>query len=202
MKLYYSPAACSLAPHIALREAGLSFHLEKVDLKTGRTAGDADYARINPKGYVPALQFDDGSTLTEVAAILQWIADEAPHTHLAPAAGTMARYRLIEWLNFIATEIHRNMGALFQADLPEATRNHLTATLARRLDYTQQQLGSRPFLTGEQFTVADAYLYVVLNWARWVKFDLARWPRLAEFNARVAARPAVQAALKVEGLVK
>lgn len=202
MKLYYSPAACSLAPHIALREAGLNFGLEKVDLKTKKTAADADYLRVNPKGYVPALQFDDGSMLTEVAAILQWIADEVPDKHLAPAAGTMERYRLIEWLNFIATEVHRNMGTLFKAELPEATRSAVAETLTRRLDYVQQQLGSKPFLMGEHFTVADAYLFVVLNWSRWVKFDLAPWPRLGEFTARAAARPGVQAALKAEGLVK
>jgi len=202
MKLYYSPAACSLAPHIALREAGLTFSLDKVDLKTKKTAAEADFTRVNPKGYVPALQFDDGATLTEVAAILQWIADEVPEKHLAPAAGTMERYHLIEWLNFIATEVHRNMGALFKPELPESMRTWLTETLTRRLDFVQQQLGAKPFLMGEHFTVADAYLFVVLGWARWVKFDLSPWARLGEFTARVAARPAVQAALKAEGLLK
>jgi glutathione S-transferase len=202
MKLYYSPAACSLAPHIALREAGLTFGLEKVDLKTKKTAADADYLRVNPKGYVPALQFDDGTTLTEVTAILQWIADQVPDKHLAPAAGTMERYHLIEWLNFIATEVHRNMGALFKPELPEATHTWLADTLTRRLDYVQQQLGGKLHLMGEHFSVADAYLFVVLSWARWVKFDLTPWPKLGELAARVAARPAVQAALKAEGLVK
>jgi len=202
MKLYYSPAACSLAPHIALREAGRTFSLEQVDLKTGRTAGDADFARINPKGYVPALQFDDGSVLTEVAAILQWIADEAPQRQLAPAAGTLARYRLIEWLNFIASELHKNLGALFRPDLPQATREMLTGTAARRLDFVQRELGGKPYLMGETFTVADAYLFTVLHWSRWVKFDLAPWGRLQEYLARVAARPAVQAALQAEGLVR
>jgi glutathione S-transferase len=202
MKLYYSPAACSLAPHIALREAGLAFGLEKVDLKTKKTADDADYTRVNPKGYVPALQFDDGTALTEVAAILQWVADEAPEKHLAPAAGTMERYHLIEWLNFIAMELHRPMGALFKPDLPEATRAALSETLTRRLDYLQQQLGSKPYLMGTHFTVADGYLFNVLNWARWVKFDLAPWGGLVELVARVSARPAVQAALKAEGLIK
>lgn len=202
MKLYYSPAACSLAPHIALREAGLTFGLEKVDLKSKKTAGEADYTRINPKGFVPALQFDDGTTLTEVAAILQWIADEVPEKHLAPAAGTMERYHLIEWLNYIAMEVHRPMAGLFKPELPEATRAALTETLTRRLDYAQQQLGARPYLMGEHFTVADAYLFTVLNWARWVKFDLAPWPRLVEYAARVSARPAVQATLKAEGLIK
>jgi glutathione S-transferase len=202
MKLYYSPAACSLAPHIALREAGLAFGLEKVDLKTKKTEGEADYTRVNPKGYVPALQFDDGSALTEVAAILQWVADEAPDKNLAPAAGTMERYHLVEWLNFIAMELHRPMGALFKPDLPEATRSALSETLTRRLDYLQQQLGSKPYLMGAHFTVADGYLFNVLNWSRWVKFDLAPWGGLVEFVARVSARPAVQAALKAEGLIK
>jgi glutathione S-transferase len=202
MKLYYSPAACSLAPHIALAESGLSFSLEKVDLKTKKTAGDADYTRVNPKGYVPALQFDDGSTLTEVAAILQWIADEVPDKHLAPSAGTMERYRLIEWLNYVAMELHRPMAGLFKPELPETTRAALTETLTRRLDYAQQQLGAKAYVMGEHFTVADAYLFTVLNWARWVKFDLAPWTRLVDFVTRVSARPAVQAALKAEGLIK
>jgi glutathione S-transferase len=202
MKLYYSPAACSLAPHIALREAGLAFGLEKVDLKTRKTADDADYTRVNPKGYVPALQFDDGTTLTEVAAILQWVADEAPERHLAPAAGTMERYHLIEWLNFIAMELHRPMGSLFKPDLPEATRAALSETLTRRLDYLQQQLGSKPYLMGTHFTVADGYLFNVLSWSRWVKFDLAPWAGLVDYVARVSARPAVQAALQAEGLIK
>ena len=202
MKLYYSPAACSLAPHIALREAGLAFGLEKVDLKTKKTAGDADYLRINPKGYVPALQFDDGTLLTEGVAMMQWIADEVPDKHLAPPAGTMERYHLIEWLNFIAMELHRPMGALFRPDLPEATRNAFVDTLTRRLDYLQQQLGAKPYLMGERFSVADGYLFTVLNWSRWVKFDLAPWSGLVEFVARVAARPQVQAALEAEGLIK
>jgi glutathione S-transferase len=202
MKLYYSPAACSLAPHIALREAGLAFGLEKVDLKTKKTAGDADYTRVNPKGYVPALQFDDGSTLTEVAAILQWVADEAPDKHLAPAAGTMESYHLIEWLNFIAMELHRPLGALFKPDLPEATRAALSETLIRRLDYLQQQLGSKPYLMGAHFTVADGYLFNVTNWAAPTQIDLSPYPNLLAWRARVAARPAVQAALKAEGLIK
>ena len=202
MKLYYSPAACSLAPHIALREAGLAFGLEKVDLKTKKTERDADYLRVNPKGYVPALQFDDGTVLTEIPAILQWVADEVPEKQLVPAAGTMDRYHMVEWLNFIATEVHRYMSALFRPDLPEATRTWLVETLTRRLDYVQQQLAARPYLTGEHYSVADGYLFVVLNWARWVKFDLAPWSRVVDLVARVTARPQVQAALKAEGLVK
>lgn len=202
MKLYYSPGACSLSPHIALREAGLTFSIEKVNLKTHRTESDTDFLRINPKGYVPALQFDDGSVLTEGPAIVQWIADEAPATHLAPAAGTMERYRLIEWLNFISTEVHKSMGALFTPDLPESVRGATIEKIGKRLDYIEQQLGSKPHLMGEHFTIADAYLFTVMGWPRWLKVDVSQWTVLAAYVARIAARPAVQAALKAEGLLK
>lgn len=202
MKLYYSPGACSLSPHIALREAGLTFSIEKVNLKTHRTESDTDFLRINPKGYVPALQFDDGSVLTEGPAIVQWIADEAPATHLAPAAGTMERYRLIEWLNFISTEVHKSMGALFTPDLPESVRNATIEKIGKRLDYIEQQLGSKPHLMGEHFTIADAYLFTVMGWPRWLKVDVSKWTVLGAYVGRIAARPAVQAALKAEGLLK
>ena len=202
MKLYYSPGACSLSPHIALREAGLTFSIEKVNLRTLRTESDTDFLRINPKGYVPALQFDDGSVLTEGPAIVQWIADEAPAKHLAPAAGTMERYRLIEWLNFISTEVHKSMGALFAPDVPEAVRASIIDKLGKRLDYIEQQLGSKPHLMGEHFTVADAYLFTVMGWPRWLKLDVSKWTVLAAYVDRIAARPAVQAALKAEGLLK
>lgn len=202
MKLYYSPAACSLSPHIALREAGLTFSLEKVDLKTHRTASDADFTRINPKGYVPALQFDDGTLLTEGAAIVQWIADEVPEKHLAPAPGTLERYRLIEWLNYVGTELHQSMVGLFAADLPEATRTALVARIGRRLDYLEQQLAGKTWLMGDHFTVADAYLFTVLNWAPWLKLDIAKWTTLGAYLGRVAARPCVQEALKAEGLIR
>lgn len=202
MKLYYSPAACSLSPHIALREAGLSFSLEKVDLNTHKTESEADFYRINPKGYVPALQFDDGTMLTEGTAIVQWIADEAPDKHLAPPAGTMERYQLMSLLNFIATEVHGPMGELFDKSLPEASREKAVAAVSKRLDHIEQQLAGKTWLMGEHFTVADGYLFTVLGWARWVRFDLSKWPRIGEYLGRVAARPAVQAALKAEGLVK
>jgi glutathione S-transferase len=199
MKLYYSPGACSLSPHIVLREAGLPFTLEKVNLKTKVTASDADFTRINPKGYVPALQFDDGTVLTEGSAIVQWIADEVPAKHLVPAAGTMERYQVIEWLNFISTELHKNFSPLFNPATPEAVREMQLATLAKRIGYVEQHV-TGPYLTGEHFTVADAYLFVVLSWAKYVKLDLAPYANVNALLARVAARPAVQEALKAEGL--
>lgn len=202
MKLYYSPGACSLSPHIVLREAGLPFTLEKVDLKTKKTASDADYTRINPKGYVPALQFDDGTTLTEGPAIVQWVADQVPEKHLAPAAGTMERYHLIEWLNFISTEVHKQFSPLFNPLTPESGKQNFKDLLARRFDYLQQQLGAKPFLTGNHFTVADAYLFTVLGWSKYVDIDLGKWPQLAAYVARVAARPKVHEALAAEKLVK
>ncbi|MFN9030015.1 MAG: glutathione transferase GstA [Betaproteobacteria bacterium] len=199
MKLYYSPGACSLSPHIVLREAGLPFALEKVDLKTKRMAGEADFNRINPKGYVPALQFDDGSVLTEGAAIVQWVADEVPAKHLVPPAGTMERYRVIEWLGFISTELHKNFSPLFNPATPDAVRDTQLATLAKRIGYVEQHI-TGPYLTGTHFTVADAYLFTVLSWAKYVKLDLAPYAGVNALLARIAARPAVQEALKAEGL--
>jgi glutathione S-transferase len=199
MKLYFSPGACSLSPHIVLREAGLPFTLEKVNLKTKVTATEADYTRINPKGYVPALQFDDGSVLTEGPAIVQWVADEVPEKHLAPAPGTMERYRLIEWLNFVSTELHKTFSPLFNPATPEATRAMQLANLNKRLGYVEQHI-TGPYLTGEHFSVADAYLFTVLSWAKFVKLDLAPYPNVNALVARIAARPAVQAALQAEGL--
>ena len=202
MKLYFSPAACSLSPHIALCEAGLPHTVVQVDLKTKKTATDADYLRINPKGYVPALQFDDGSVLTEGPAIVQWIADQVPEKRLAPPAGTMERYHLIEWLNFISAELHQTMAALFKPDLPDVTRAALVERIGKRLDYVEGQMGGKTWLMGEHFTVADGYLFTVLGWARWVKFDLAKWTGLQAYAGRVAARPPVQQAMKAEGLIK
>jgi glutathione S-transferase len=201
MKLFYSPGACSLSPHILLREAGLSFTPVRVDLKTHKTEDGADFYAISAKGYVPALQFDDGSMLTEGVAIDLWIADQVPAAGLAPREG-MDRYRMIELLTFIATELHKNMGGLFVPGLPDATRAMITQRLTARLGLIEQQLTGRTWLTGEQFTVADAYLFTVAGWAKWVKFDLSPWPQLGAYLARVAARPAVQAALKAEGLIK
>ncbi|MFZ2209651.1 MAG: glutathione transferase GstA [Porticoccaceae bacterium] len=200
MKLYYSPGACSLAPHMALREAGLDCELEKVDLASKKTETGADFASVNPKGYVPCLKLDSGETLTECAVLLQWIADQKPGSGLAPAAGTPERYRLMEILNFIATELHKGFGSLFNPALPDAAKNIALENLKGRLGYANQQLAGKQFLMGSGFTVADCYLATVLGWAGFLKIDLAPWPNLGAYLGRVMARPAVQATLKAEGL--
>jgi len=202
MKLYFSPGACSLSPHIVLLEAGLEFTLESVDLRGKQTAGGADFLAINPKGYVPALELKDGTVLTEGAAIVQFIADLAPDLQLAPANGTLERYRLMEWLSFISTEVHKNFGPLFTPSATEDMKASARASLTRRLGWTAQQLADRDYLMGARFTVADAYLFTVLNWAAFVQFDLSAWPVLGAYQQRVAARPAVQRALREEGLIK
>jgi glutathione S-transferase len=202
VKLYFSPGSSSLAPHVALREAGLAFDIERVSLKTKKTASDADFMRINPKGYVPTLQFEDGSVLTEVPAILLWIGDQVPEKRLTPAPGTMERYHLIEWLNFVATELHKNFGALFDPTAAEVCKQSARARLEKRLDYLGKALGEAPFLIGEHFTVADAYLFAVLGWGRFVDVDIGRWPNLAAYAARIGARPKVVDTLKAEGLLK
>ncbi|WP_257455962.1 glutathione transferase GstA [Archangium lipolyticum] len=202
MKLYYSPGACSLSPHIVLREAGVSFEIEKVDLRTKKTESGKDFTAISPKGYVPTLQLDDGSILTEGPAIVQYIADKAPQAKLAPANGTMERYRLQEWLNFISTELHKGFSPLFNPAYPEDAKKIVRDNLAKRFDYLRATLEKGPFLMGEQFTVADAYLFTVANWAGFVKLDLAPFPWVQAHQGRVAARPNVQAALKAEGLLK
>ena len=201
MKLYYSPGACSLAPHIALSEAGLAYDAVKVDLRKHVLADGTDYYAINPKGYVPLLELDDGQRLSEVAVILQYIADRKPGS-LAPVLGTMERYRVMEWLNFVATEIHKQFGPLWYPDTPEATRDKQRATLAKRFDHISKTLAVQPYLTGDTFGIADAYLFTVLNWAGMLKVDLSPWPALQKFLARVAARPQVHAALVAEGLAK
>ncbi len=201
MKLYYAPAACSLSPHIVLREAGLDFELEKVDLGTHKTASGADYYTVNPKGYVPALQMDDGHLLTEVAAVVQYVADRKPDSHLAAPAGTMGRYRQIEWLNFISSEVHKVLGALFKPTTPEQ-RQAVLDKLAGRFDYVSKALDHKEYVFGHIFTVVDAYLFTILNWHRFLKVDLGKWPALLGYQQRVAARPAVQKALEAEGLLK
>ena len=201
MKLYHAPGACSLAPHIALNEAGLDFDAVKVDLKKHQLADGTDYYTINPKGSVPLLELPDGQRLSEVAVILQYIADRKPGT-LAPAFGSMERYRLMEWLNFIATEIHKQFGPLWDPSTPDVTKERQRAVLAKRFDYLAKTLSVQPYLTGETFSVADAYLFTVVNWAGLLKIDLAPWPALQQFQARVAARPKVHATLVAEGLAK
>ncbi len=200
MKLYYYPGACSLSPHIALREAGLKFDLEQVDFETGRTKKGEDFAKVNPKGYVPALMLDDGQVLTETATIVQYIADKAPGAKLAPQAGTMERYRLQEWLNYIATELHKSFGPLFASDTPKDYQEIVKKNLAKRFDYLEKHLAGRQHLTDSGFTIADGYCFTVLGWAGQVGISLDKWPNIKAYHARIAARPAVAAALKAEGL--
>jgi glutathione S-transferase len=201
MKLYYYPGACSLAAHIVLREATHVFELDKVDLVAKTTAAGEDYKQVNAKGYVPALRLDDGQVLTEDAVILQYVADLKPHSGLAPALGTMERYRLMEWLNFIATEVHKTLGALFNARITPEWKDHQIALFGRRAGWLAGQLAGRPCLMGEDFTVADAYLFTVLNWCNLFHIDLSPWPELRDYMARIAARPAVIAAMRAEGLI-
>ena len=200
MKLYYSPGACSLSPHIVLCEAGLPHELIKVDLKTKKTEHGDDFNVINAKGYVPTLITDSGEVLTEGPAIVQYLADLAPGKNLAPAAGTMARVRLQEWLNFVSTELHKGFTPLFR-NAPAEWQDVVRTALGSRFTTLAATLEKQPYLLGEQFSVADAYLFTVLNWSKWVKIDLGPWPALGAYQARVAARPGVQQALKKEGLL-
>ena len=198
MKLYYFPGACSQAPHIVLIEAGLPFEAVKVDLRTKRLETGEDYLAINPKGSVPALALDDGSILTENAVVLQYIADLAPEAALIPPYGTLERYRVLEWLNYIATELHKGFSPLFHPT--GEPRAHAIEAISARLDFVERALGGGgPYLAGPTFTVADAYLFVILGWARVFHIDLARWPALGTLRARMAERPAVHAALRAEG---
>jgi len=201
MKLYYSPGACSLSPHIALLEAGLPFQLVKVDT-AAKTFEGGDFWKVNGKGYVPALELPNGQVLTEGPAIVQYIADQNPDSRLAPKNGTVERYRVQEWLNFITSEIHKNFSPLFNKTAAPEWKAGATGNLTKRFDWLATQLEGKNFLTGDQFTVADGYLFTVLNWTKFVGLDLAKWPALAAFHARVAARPKVQEALKAEGLTK
>jgi len=201
MNLYYSPGACSLAPHIVMREAGFPVELKKVDLKAKQFEG-GDYKQVNGKGYVPAVKLDDGSVLTEAPVIMQYLADQKPDAGLAPKAGSMERYRLQEWLNFITSELHKGMGNFFNPALTDDWRKAVTDRLSLRMDWLSKQLEGKKYLMGDKFSVADAYLFVILNWAAPSKFDMGKWPVLQEYHKRVAARPKVQEALKAEGLVK
>jgi glutathione S-transferase len=202
MKLYYSPGACSLAPHIVAREAGLSLDLEKIDLANRTTASGRSYLEVNPKGYVPALQVEDGTVMTEVSALIQYLADQAPQAGLIPAAGTPERYKVLEWIGFIATEIHKGFGPLWNPTTPDAVKQATKERLFQRFAYVDQQLDGRSYLTGERFTVADAYLFVVVNWTNFHGLSLGDYKNLAAFMERVAARPKVQDALQAEGLLK
>ena len=200
MKLYYAPGACSLAVHIVAREAGLPLGLEKVDLGKQITEAGANFRSINPKGYVPAVAFDDGSVFTEAGAIIQYLADQRPGSGLAPAHGTLERYRLIEWITFISSEIHKGFGPLWNPATPEAVKTATKERLAARFAFLDEALTARPFLTGNTFTIADAYLFTVVNWTNFHGIDLSPFPHLRAFQSRVASRPRVQEALEAEGL--
>lgn len=201
MKLYMKPGACSLASHIALREVGASFDLDQVDTDRKTTAAGGDYRRVNAKGYVPALELDSGEVLTEGASILQYIADTNPGSGLAPAAGSVDRARLHEHLNYVASELHKAFGPFFHAGASDADKQSAGAAVAQKFDYVEGLLADgRAHLLGGTFTVADAYLFVVSNWANFVGIGLENWPKLKAFVERVASRPTVQAALKAEGL--
>ena len=199
MKLYYSPGACSLSPHIVAREAGIALDLVKVDLQTHKTADGADYYRINPRGHVPALELEHGTLLREGVAIVQFLADRAPSARLAPPPGTFERVQLQEWLSYIGTELHKQFHWLFHP-APEETRQAQRAKLAKAFEQLDQRLAQNDYLLGKQFSVADAYAFTVVNWCSMVKIDLAPYPNVQRFMARVKDRPKVQEALKAEGL--
>jgi len=200
MKLYFSPGACSLSPHIVLREAGLVADLEQVDLKTKKTKGGSDFTTINPKGQVPALELNDGSVLTEGVAIVQYLADLKSDRQLLAPAGSLTRYHTLEWLNFIATELHKGFSPLFRPTTPEEVKTLAREQLLQKFQYVNNELKEKQWLLGLRFTVADAYLFTVTRWAHAIKLDLSGLSALNEWFERVAARPAVAAALKAEGL--
>lgn len=202
MKLYYSPGACSLAPHIVIHEAGLAYTPVLASTKSHKLQDGTDFYTINPLGYVPVLELDDGTRLREGPAIVQYLADQAPHKNLAPANGTLARYRLQEWLTFIGTELHKSFGPLFTPGTPEDYKPQVRERLLGRLQWVDGELAHKPYLMGEQFTVADAYLFTVSNWCGHVGVDISGLKHLAAYRERIAARPAVQAAMKAEGLLK
>ncbi|MFO1434182.1 MAG: glutathione transferase GstA [Candidatus Competibacteraceae bacterium] len=202
MKLYYAPGACSLSPHIVALELGLPLDLVQVDIRQGKLADGSDFSAINSKGYVPVLEFDDGRRLTEGPAIVQYLADRKPEAGLAPPAGSLERYRLQEWLNFITSEIHKQFSPLFNPALPDDWKQAAHDALARRFDWLSTQLTGKSYLMGENFTVADAYLFTVLNWSPSTGIDLAHWPVLQDYVARMAARPKVREALQAEGLLQ
>ena len=202
MKLYYAPGACSLSPHIALRETNMTFDLDKVDLGEKKTSDGSDFTKINPLGYVPALELDNGDVLTEGAAIVQYLADQAPAAKLMPEAGTMERYRAQEWLTFISSELHKGFSPLFNPALEGDMKNSVVTRLESRFDYVDKQLEGQQYLTGDDFSMVDAYGFTIINWANFKDIDLSRWPNISAYMGRVAARPKVHEALKAEGLVE
>jgi len=202
MKLYYSPGACSLAPHIVSREAGLPVELIKVDLGARKTEKGEDYLAINSKGYVPAVRLDDGQVMTEVATLLQYLADQKPQSNLIPAFGTPERYRAMEWLNFIGSEIHKGFGPLWDPKISADAKTAIKGKLASRLKWLDRELEGREYLAGKQFSVADAYAFTVLNWASMLDVDLKHYPNIRAFMERIASRPKVKEAMRAEGLLK
>ena len=202
MKLYYSPGACSLSPHIVLREAGLDFQAVKADLKAHKLEDGSDYYGVSPKGYVPLLELDNGERLTEGPAIVQYIADQVPAKKLAPANGTMARYRMQEWLNFITSELHKGIGSMFNPVMPADYKPAVQQKALGRLTWVDSQLEGKKYLMGEEFSVADAYLFTVTNWTKPTGIDISGLKNLGAFMARMMERPAVKAAMTAEGLLK
>lgn len=202
VKLYFSPGACSLSPHIVLRESGLPFELEQVNLQAKKLKSGGDFLEINPKGQVPVLKLDSGDILTEGPAIVQYIADQKPESGLAPKAGTIQRYHVQEWLNFITSELHKSFTPLFRPNTPEEYARISKENLANRFGYLDKQLGKRQYLMGDKFTVPDAYAFTVVGWSKYKDIDLSRWPNLKGYMDRVGARPKVQEAMKAEGLIK
>jgi glutathione S-transferase len=201
MKLYYAPGACSLSPHIVAREAGIPIQLQKVNTKDKSMEGGGDFWQVNPRGYVPVLELDNGERLTEGPAIVQYLADQKPDSGLAPKAGSLERYRLQEWLNFLTSEVHKQFSPLFKPNTPEDYKPIAKQNIATRFDWLDKQLAGKDYLLGKQFTVADAYLFVLTNWTKPTQIDLAKWPNIQAFNKRVAARAKVKEAMQFEGLL-
>ncbi len=201
MKLYFAPGACSLSPHIVLREAGLNFELEQVNNQEKKTKSGKDYWTVNPKGQVPTLELDTGERLTEGPVIVQYLADRKPAAGLVAPAGTMDRYRVQEWLNFTTSELHKSFGPIFRPTTPEEYKRISKENLGKRFDWLDKQLAGKQYLMGDKFTIADAYLFTVLRWSTRIEIDLAKWPNLKAYVDRVAARPQVQAAMRAEGLI-
>jgi glutathione S-transferase len=202
MKLYFSPGACSLSPHIVLREAGIPFDLEQVNNQEKKTKSGQDYWTINSKGYVPTLELDNGERITEGPVIVQYVADQKPGSGLAPANGTLERVRVQEWLNFITSELHKSFGPIFRPTTPDAFKDISRQNLGKRFEWLDKQLAGKQYLMGDKFTVADAYLFVVLRWTSRVNIDITQWPNIKAYFDRVAARPKVREALVAEGLEK
>jgi len=202
MQLYFAPGACSRATHITLREAGLPFELKRADTQTKKLEDGSDYFAINSKGAVPALKLDNGQVLTEGVAIMQYLADQKPDSGLAPKNGTIERYKLQEWLNYVTSEVHKSFSPLWNPTADPAVKKFALDNLAKKFEWVNKQLAGKKYLTGDTFTIADSYLFTVLNWTNFLNIDLSKYPAIKDFQARVAARPKVQEAMEAEGLLK